>query len=90
MEKFIVRKIPMVNIQSGMKPRARTVLMKVMVMDMLMSPFRRRVQKLDPVPPGQQPSTNNPNLKWRLFAIVWSINIYNLKSISSVMAQPMK
>ena len=80
----------MVNIQSGMKPRARTVLMKVMVMDMLMSPFRRRVQKLEPVPPGQQPSTNNPNLKWRYNLNNFGINCQDLKSISSVMAQPIK
>ena len=80
----------MVNIQSGMKPRARTVLMKVMVMDMLMSPFRRRVQKLDPVPPGQQPSTNNPNLKWIFNSNNFGINFQDLKSMSSVIAQPMK
>ena len=59
----------MVKIHKGMNPSASTVLINVMVMDMLMSPFRSRVQKLDPVPPGLQPRTNNPNLK---------IYIYNL------------
>ena len=46
-----------------MKPRASIVLMKVIVMDMLMSPSKRRVQKLDPVPPGLQPRTKRPSLK---------------------------
>ena len=64
-EKFTVNP-PIVNIHSGMKARASMVLMKVMVMDMLMSPFRSSVQKLDPVPPGQQPSTNRPSLPWKL------------------------
>ena len=45
-----------------MKTSARIELMKVMVMDMLMSPFKRRVQKFDPVPPGQQPRTKRPSL----------------------------
>ena len=54
------------NIHSGMKARASMVLMKVMVMDMLMSPCRSSVQKLEPVPPGQQPSTNRPSLTWKL------------------------
>ena len=45
-----------------MKTSAKIELRKVMVMDMLMSPFKRRVQKFDPVPPGQQPSTNRPSL----------------------------
>ena len=49
-----------------MKTRAKMELMKVMVMDMLMSPCRSSVQKLDPVPPGQQPSTNRPSLTWKL------------------------
>ena len=53
------------NIQRGMKPSASMVLMKVMVMDMLMSPSRSRVQKLDPVPPGLQPRTNSPSLEVR-------------------------
>ena len=45
-----------------MKTSAKIELMKVMVMDMLMSPFKRRVQKFDPVPPGQQPRTKRPSL----------------------------
>ena len=72
-----------------MKTRAKMELMKVMVMDMLMSPFKRRVQKFEPVPPGQQPSTNRPSLtriiKWRK-----NNQFKYLKSLSSVMAQPMK
>ena len=68
---FIVNP-PIVNIHSGMKARASMVLMKVMVMDMLMSPFRSRVQKLDPVPPGLQPRTNKPNLKIYTYNhIIW-------------------
>ena len=53
---------PSRNIHIGMKTRAKIELRKVMVMDMLMSPFKRSVQKFDPVPPGQQPSTNRPSL----------------------------
>ena len=35
---------------------------KVMVMERLMSPLRSKVQKLDPVPPGQVPKTKRPSL----------------------------
>ena len=37
---------------------------KVMVMERLMSPLRSKVQKLDPVPPGQVPKTKRPSLNW--------------------------
>ena len=55
-------------------PKARTVLKKVMVMERLRSPSRRTVQKLEPVPPGQQPRMKRPRR-----------NI-----LSSVINQPMK
>ena len=56
-----------------MKTRAKMELMKVMVMDMLMSPFKRRVQKFEPVPPGQQLSTNRPSLT-RIIKHSWRDN----------------
>lgn len=51
---------PMRNTQSGIMPRAAMVLMKVMVMDRLMSPPRRMHQKLELVPPGLQPRMKRP------------------------------
>ena len=41
-------------------PKAATVLIKVMVIDKLMSPPKRMHQKFEAVPPGQHPSTNKP------------------------------
>ena len=50
------------KIQRGIMPSAATVETKVMVMERLMSPLRSSVQKLEPVPPGQVPSTKRPSL----------------------------
>ena len=54
--------IPTRKIQVGIMARAATVLTKVMVMERLTSPSSNSVQKLDPLPPGEQPSTNRPSL----------------------------
>ena len=40
---------------------AARVDMKVMVIDKLMSPWNIKVQKLEPVPPGEQPKVNKPS-----------------------------
>ena len=56
------------KIQRGIMPSAATVETKVMVMERLMSPLSSSVQKLEPVPPGQVPSTKRPSLiiNWML------------------------
>ena len=54
--------VPRISSQNGIIPKAATVLIKVIVIDKLISPLSNRHQKFDPVPPGQHPSTNSPSL----------------------------
>ena len=63
------------KIQRGIMPRAATVETKVMVMERLMSPLSSNVQKLDPVPPGQVPSTKRPSLSIEF----WHVAQYPIK-----------
>eukprot|EP00092_Neocalanus_flemingeri_P070619 GFUD01086695.1.p3 GENE.GFUD01086695.1~~GFUD01086695.1.p3 ORF type:complete len:123 (-),score=32.50 GFUD01086695.1:8-376(-) len=53
---------PRAQIQKDVIAKAAMLEKNVMVTDKFMSPPSIAVQKLDPTPPGQQPSRSRPNL----------------------------
>ena len=55
---------PSIQIQNEVMAKAATLEKNVMVTERLMSPPSMAVQKLEPTPPGQQPSSRRPSLSY--------------------------
>ena len=55
---------PSIQIQNEVIANAATLEKNVMVTERLISPPSMAVQKLEPTPPGQQPSSSRPSLSY--------------------------